>query len=312
MSLLETIREKHGGINTVVHASGVDHVCAMTDINCKSVRRPFGPKAAGAWYLHKHSLEDEIRHFVVYSSIASTFGNVGQTNYAASNSYLDGLVRVRQMQGLPGVSIQWPSIAEVGMAAGMDGLAEEDMLDLMSVKKTLRQATVSSGGVADEETLKIPLPQSLLMEDNFPARLRPFVSEVAIKNARAVASSNARSRRSGHTRSKVWSMGEVRSEVEAAVKTVIAMDDNATIDHNSSLMDMVLDSLGSVELVRSLATRFELELSSTLVFSKPSIRDLSEYIHSLVSLDGDMGDETGQPIRANTDGKLVTQVNGLL
>ena len=68
------------------------------------------------------------------------FGNVGQTNYAALNSYLDALVHVRQMQGLPGVLIQWPLITEVGMD-GCVNIAEEEMLDLISVKNKLKQVT---------------------------------------------------------------------------------------------------------------------------------------------------------------------------
>eukprot|EP00558_Chaetoceros_sp_UNC1202_P001369 CAMPEP_0197258892 /NCGR_PEP_ID=MMETSP1429-20130617/83236_1 /TAXON_ID=49237 /ORGANISM="Chaetoceros sp., Strain UNC1202" /LENGTH=177 /DNA_ID=CAMNT_0042723081 /DNA_START=930 /DNA_END=1460 /DNA_ORIENTATION=- len=68
-------------------------------------------------------------------------------------------------------------------------------------------------------------------------------------------------------------------------------DNDSALDHNSSLMDMGLDSLGSVELSRSLEIRFEVELSSTLVFNKPSIRDLSEYIYNLVSLDGEVNDD---------------------
>ena len=59
------------------------------------------------------------------------------------------------------------------------------------------------------------------------------MSEVAIKNTRAVARNNTRSRQTGHMRSKMWSMEEVRSEVETAARTVIAMEDNATIDHNN-------------------------------------------------------------------------------
>ena len=52
------------------------------------------------------------------------------------------------------------TFAKVGMAAAMDGSEEEDMLDLMSVKNTLKQAMVSSAGVVDEvERVKIPLPQ---------------------------------------------------------------------------------------------------------------------------------------------------------
>ena len=44
-------------------------------------------------------------------------------------------------------------------------------------------------------------------------------------------------------------MEEVQSEVDAVVRMVIATGDNSTIDHNSCLMDMGLNSLGSVELV---------------------------------------------------------------
>ena len=119
----------------MVHASGVLDDRWLRDMDGKSVRRLYGLKAAGAWYLHKHSLEDAMRHFLVYSSVSATFGNVGQVNYAASTSYLDALVHVCQMQGLSQVSVQWPEIADVGMAAvtgGSIGIKKENMLNLGS------------------------------------------------------------------------------------------------------------------------------------------------------------------------------------
>lgn len=275
----------------------------------ESVRKSFGPKAAGAWYLHKHSMEDDIRHFVVYSSVAAVFGNIGQTNYAASNSYLDALVRVRRVRGLAGVSIQWPAIAEVGMAAVKDGslrMSREDMLDVTSVKNVLRQAMVSSCGVSiddDEAAVKCPLRRSMLIEDHYPSRLRPFVSEVGIKKTRP-NDRNVGSRQMAHMTSKAWTIDEIKSEVEAAVRRVIATDDESDVDHTSSMMGMGLDSLGSVELSRNLENRFGVELSSTLVFSKPSIRDMSEYIHSLVSWSGDSSDDV--EYLAVTSGETTT------
>ena len=165
-SLLQTIRHKHGHINTIIHASGVLDDGWLHDMDRDSVRKSFGPKAAGAWYLHKHSMQDDIRHFVVYSSVSAAFGNVGQTNYAASNSYLDALVRVRRSQGLPGVSIQWPAIAEVGMAAVKDGsvdIAESDMLDLVSVRNVLKQVTVlPEGGLEKEVVVDGPLGYKII------------------------------------------------------------------------------------------------------------------------------------------------------
>jgi acyl carrier protein len=101
----------------------------------------------------------------------------------------------------------------------------------------------------------------------------------------------------------MWTIGEVQSEVEAAVRTVIAIEDNSVVNHNSSFMDMGLDSLGSVELSYNLQSCFEVELLSTIVFSKSSIGDMSEYIHSLASLDGDINDDVEDTlININTDG----------
>ena len=105
-SLLKQVRKKHGNINTVVHASGVLHDGWMQNMTVEDTRASFGAKAAGAWYLHQHTAElDDIRHFVLFSSIAAMFGNPGQANYAASNTYLDSLVRLRRSKGLPAVSI---------------------------------------------------------------------------------------------------------------------------------------------------------------------------------------------------------------
>ena len=76
-SLLERSHEKHGYINTLVHASGVLHNGLLHEIDSASVRKPFGPKASGAWYLHKHAAQDEIWHFVMYLSVSTGFGNPG-------------------------------------------------------------------------------------------------------------------------------------------------------------------------------------------------------------------------------------------
>ena len=80
------------------------------------------------------------------------FGNPGQANYSTSNSYLDSLVCLRHSKGLPAVSIQWPAIADVGMAAANAKVMNSSfkkMLRLPLVKSVLQQAFTSKD---DEET----------------------------------------------------------------------------------------------------------------------------------------------------------------
>ena len=146
-SLLERVRKRHGNINTVIHASGILHDSLLHNMTADEVRSSFGVKAAGAWYLHENTAAfDYLCHFIVFSSTAAMFGNPGQAKYSASNSYLDSLVRLRRSKGLPELSIQWPAIADVGMAAAHNrsmNLSREEQLSLPTAKNVLRQILTS-------------------------------------------------------------------------------------------------------------------------------------------------------------------------
>jgi len=76
-----------------------------------------GPKVDGGWFLHNHTKDMPLDFFVLFSSASAIIGNLGQSNYAAANSFLDGLARYRRSIGLPALSVNWGPWAEVGMAA---------------------------------------------------------------------------------------------------------------------------------------------------------------------------------------------------
>ena len=101
----------------VFHLAGVLDDRSLTDMSPESLSRVFAPKAHGALYLHRATAGYELDHFVLFSSIASTFGNPRQINYSAANAFLDGLAVHRRRQGLPGLSYNMAAIAETGMAS---------------------------------------------------------------------------------------------------------------------------------------------------------------------------------------------------
>ncbi|XP_049519228.1 LOW QUALITY PROTEIN: fatty acid synthase-like [Dermacentor silvarum] len=63
----------------------------------------------------------ELDHFVVFSSLSSGHGNVGQTNYGYANSAMERICERRSARGLPGLAIQWGAIADVGVFREMMG-----------------------------------------------------------------------------------------------------------------------------------------------------------------------------------------------
>lgn len=109
--LLERIQDRHGALRIVIHASGILEDRPFMEQDAESFRKVFEPKASGAWYLHRHTLDDKLQSFILFSSLAASRGSSNQANYAAANAYLDELARLRAAHGLPAVSIQWPAVA---------------------------------------------------------------------------------------------------------------------------------------------------------------------------------------------------------
>ena len=150
-AMLERVRSQHGPLRVVVHAAGVLCDKVLAKQGSESMRQVWTPKADGAWFLHKHTVKQDraLDAFVLYSSVASAFGNMGQANYSAANSYLDDLVRWRATQGHIGVSVQWPALLGVAMAAAMDKQVQIDSSMSISaevVKQVVTKAVISGPG----------------------------------------------------------------------------------------------------------------------------------------------------------------------
>ena len=101
------------------------------------------PKVDGARNLHIATQGQDLDFFVCFSSVATTIGTKGQSNYSAANYYLDALMRHRREKGLSGTTMNVGAITGVGVVAqnvalqkimeriGMDLVNEEELLCLI-------------------------------------------------------------------------------------------------------------------------------------------------------------------------------------
>ena len=75
------------------------------------------PKALATSHLQAITVRTPLDALGLFSSVASTFGNVGQGNYAAANAYLDAVARSRRRHGALVSSLQIPAVSGSGMGA---------------------------------------------------------------------------------------------------------------------------------------------------------------------------------------------------
>ena len=118
-ALLSDVRETMGPIRGILHAAGILDDGMLSEQTPERFSRVMAPKVRGGWALHELTARDPLDFFVLFSSGAALLGSPGQSNYAAANGFLDGLAAYRHARGLPALSINWGSWAEVGMAAGV-------------------------------------------------------------------------------------------------------------------------------------------------------------------------------------------------
>ena len=97
----------HLPLRGVFHAAGVLDDAVIASLTPERVDTVLRSKVDGAWHLHELTRELDLAAFVVFSSMAGIVGAPGQGNYAAANSFLDGLAAYRRAQGLSGLSIAW-------------------------------------------------------------------------------------------------------------------------------------------------------------------------------------------------------------
>ncbi|PPK68490.1 type I polyketide synthase [Actinokineospora auranticolor] len=109
-------------LTAVVHTAGVGQSCPLESMDDTELHRVLTAKVRGAENLHE--LTGDLDAFVLFSSIAATWGSGGQAGYAAANAHLDGLAARRAALGLPATAIAWGPWDGAGLAVA-EGRADQ-------------------------------------------------------------------------------------------------------------------------------------------------------------------------------------------
>ena len=117
---LKVVRSKFGRLHTVIHTAGIIDDAPLQSKSAAQMRRVLAPKVEGTLNLDA-AIDEDLKAFVVMSSIASFLGLPGQIDYTAANAFIDAFAENRQRHK-PGrtIAINWNAWRSVGMIAEND------------------------------------------------------------------------------------------------------------------------------------------------------------------------------------------------
>ncbi|ORU99073.1 polyketide synthase [Mycobacterium bohemicum] len=276
-------------LSAVIHAAGVLDDAVVTSLTPERLDAVLRAKADAAWNLHELTRDLDVSAFVLFSSLAGLVGSSGQANYAAANTFVDGLAAHRRASGLPAISLGWGLWDQVSdMTGGLDAagrarlgrdgvlaLSSDEALELFDTAMVLDEAFLAPARI-DLAALRahaVAVPPMFADLVNAPSRRQVDDSLAAAKSKSALAQ-----RLHGLPESEQRAV--LVDLMRSHIATVLGNVSPEVIDPDKAFGDLGFDSLTAVEMRNRLKAATGLSLSPTLIFDYPTPNGLAEYMRA--------------------------------
>lgn len=262
-------------VRGVIHAAGVEAGALLVNTTAEDFEIAMHPKVDGTLTLHEVFPPEQLDWMILFSSCGYLAGFPGQGAYACANSFLDVMARHRRRLGDRTVSIAWTAWRGLGMGSTSGFVAAQ--LDALGMGTIGADEAVRALDLAmrDDQPNVVVLPV-------LPGAIAvPMLADVAPveDDESALADSVAGS--------FVGDDGEpdpkrVIECVVGAVSAQLGLAEN-DVDTGLPLVEIGVDSIMTVGLLRQLEKQTGLPLPPTLLWEYPTAAAVSERITELLA-----------------------------
>ncbi|MCC9312087.1 SDR family NAD(P)-dependent oxidoreductase [Kitasatospora sp. RB6PN24] len=316
--VLDWMAQDGPALSAVFHTAGVVQHTTVRETDLAETAAVLAAKAAGAVHLDELTADLDLDAFVLFSSIAATWGSGLQPAYAAANTFLDGLAEYRRAQGRTATSVAWGSWGGGGMTdeAGAAQGTRRGLIVMDKDQAIQALAQILDGGeeqltVADIDWARFAQPFTLRR----PSPLIESLPEVRQALAGDLPAAAGGDPAGGSDASASWKQrlaGLSRIEQNRMLVNLVQTQAAAVLDYASpeaveatrAFSDLGFDSLTSVELRNRLSAATGLQLPATLMFDAPTPTAAAEFL--LAQLAGlPDGAQTAPVVAAASDEPLA-------
>ncbi|CDR09755.1 modular polyketide synthase [Streptomyces iranensis] len=278
-------------LTAVIHAAGVLDDGIVESLTPERVDHVMRPKVDAAWNLHELTRDLDLSAFVLFSSAAGVFGNPGQGNYAAANTFLDALAQHRRAQGLPAVSLAWGLWEDEGGMAATLATADRQRMSRGSMGALSNAEGLALFDVSGLAGNPVLIPAALdiaALRAQSTAGVAPLLRGLIRTPVRRAAAGGG-----GGGADEAASLAERLAGMSAAerdrfllnlvcgqVATVLGYGSAAAIEPGAAFKELGFDSLTAVELRNRLGAATGLRLPATLIFDYPTPDALADHLRA--------------------------------
>lgn len=268
-NVINEAQNKFGAINGVIHCAGVIKDALLKNKKTEEMTEVLAAKIVGTLFLDDYLVNESLDCFILFSSVAALFGNIGQSDYAYANGFLDAFAHARNALYLQGkkhgktLSINWSPWAEGGMKISLS------LRDWMKKNFGFTPLTTQEGLQIFELVSSLDTSQVVILsgdKQKIDALLKDTYEHAVINNS--------------------------KQEVDQAeiyqtllnILTDITHLPPTELDKNASLFDLGLDSIILAQLIARIEKEFAISLEDNVqdILFHPTIVNIANFIIQLI------------------------------
>ncbi len=312
-----SIHENMPPLKGIVHAAGVIADKMISDQTWESFSSVLEAKVQGTVNLHNTFKSEPLEFFIMLSSITSITGNIGQSNYAAANYFLNIFAQYRLMYNLPACVVCWGPWLGSGMAAGdanvIDYMRNQGIYGIhpdigIKIIDTLFNENYTNIIVAD-------VNWGMFANALGIKELKDFLSKVITSNEGTFVKGDI-SRKDSSILDELKELKAMErkdflmSHLQKQAGKIMGFQGDQLPSLDISLMEQGADSLMIFSMRNEVNKLTNSQLDVSLFFNYPSLRKLSNYLVSEVLFPEELEKEQTDNVLSTDD--ILSEISALL